>query len=87
MPANPSVSNPMLTTADVASRLSVGGDQVVSLIHAGRLRAVNVSTGRKPRWRIGPADLDVFLAAQSHRPAQPVARRKKLKPVGVTEFF
>jgi excisionase family DNA binding protein len=79
-----------LTTTDVAEELSVTTDQVVALIRVGRLRAVNVGIGRKPRWRIDAEALDQFIEAQTAPvpPSEPAPRkRKKSRPVDVIEFF
>lgn len=72
-----------LTTADVAKLLNVTTDQVVGLIHAGALVAVDVSaTGKKPRWRIEQTHVDAFIAARTSKPpAKPARRRKIPKPV------
>lgn len=76
-----------LTVQAVAARLAVTDEQVLALIHSGRLRAVNVSVGRKPRWRIDPADLDLFLSAHvaGRRSATSKPRKKRL--TNITEYF
>jgi excisionase family DNA binding protein len=51
-----------LTTAEVADRLNVSRTQVVALIRAKKLRAIDVGVGSRPEYRIAPADLDAFLA-------------------------
>lgn len=76
-----------LSTRDAAERLSVSTDQVVSLIRAGRLPAVNVGVGRKPRWRISEDALETFLAAASYRPKTVARRARKVKQQDVIEFF
>lgn len=76
-----------LSTREVANRLSVTTDQVIALIRSGRLVAVNVGIGRKPRWRILEDDLHTFLAAASVRPPVRVTRSRKVKQPDVIEFF
>ena len=64
---------PMLTPPQVAKRLAVKPDKILSWIRSGRLRAVDVGNGRRrPRFRIDPSDLADFLEA---RRVQPPARR------------
>jgi hypothetical protein len=46
----------------VARRLRVKAEKVVAWIRSGQLRALNVSNGTRPRFRIDPADLAVFSA-------------------------
>lgn len=48
---------------EVAEMLSIHKGKVLLLIHTGKLRAVNVSTGdKRPTWRIPNSDLQRFLA-------------------------
>lgn len=63
-----------LTPKDVATLLKVKIDTVLGWIHRGELPAANVAqkTGRRPRWRIAPAELDKFLTRRSAQsPAKP----------------
>ena len=52
-----------LSVDHVASRLHVSPDHVRSLIHQGKLDAVDVSAGRRPTYRISPESLQAFLTA------------------------
>ena len=53
---------PLLTPGDVAIRLNVTAEQVRSLIRSGRLRAVNVGTGKKrPLYRLSDKAVDEFI--------------------------
>jgi excisionase family DNA binding protein len=55
-----------LTTGQVAARLGVSRKRVYELIHAGKLRAFNVSIGeRQPRWRVEESDLAAFESERS----------------------
>lgn len=51
-----------------AATLAVDDEQILSLIHSGNLRAVNMAkTGSKrPRWRIAESDLGRFLLSRLH---------------------
>ena len=78
---------PLLTPSDVAARLKVTAEQVRSLIRSGRLRAVNVGTGKKrPLYRITGETLEEFLAG---RPNDQVSKsRHAIKRLGrVPDFF
>jgi excisionase family DNA binding protein len=44
----------------LAEEWGVGVDRILRLIHAGELRAVNVSLGRKPRYLIDRDDVTDF---------------------------
>jgi hypothetical protein len=78
-----------LSPADVAERYGCKASKVILWILAGELRAVNAAAnrnGRKPRWKISPADLAAFEASRSCQPeAKPAPRRRKLE--NVTEYF
>jgi hypothetical protein len=79
-----------LTPPAIAKQLGVHAEKVIGWIRAQELRASNVAqkaTGR-PRWRINPADLELFLAARSEPavPAQSMRRRRRRQP-DVIEFF
>lgn len=74
-----------LRVADIADRLQVKGDTVLGWLHSGALPGFNVASttnGKRPRWRIDPADLDAFLASRTtgHRPAPTRRRRRSAGP-------
>jgi len=78
----------LLLVAEVAAKLNVGPDQVIALIRAHKLVAFDISVnGRKPRWRVDPADLDRFLA--SRRPSAMPARspRRRANSSTVIQYF
>lgn len=58
----------MLTVAKAAERLDVSPDVIYAAIAAKRLRASNVSVGRRPTYRIEESALAEFLDATSTRP-------------------
>jgi excisionase family DNA binding protein len=78
----------LLTVPQTAELLGVGGNQVLALIRAGKLRASNVGLGAsKPRWRIDPEDVGRFLAARQ-APAPVATRRpRRRRDDDVIEFF
>lgn len=78
-------ADPRLTVASAAARPATAEDHVRALIHAGRLRAANVGPGRKPRWRIDPADPDAFPTARPVKTKGRPGGRKR--PAGATEYF
>lgn len=52
-----------LAPAQVAELLSIGVDEVIALVYAGRLRGSQL--GEPARWRVEEASLEEYLAAQS----------------------
>lgn len=74
-----------LTPPNIAKRLGVTCDKVLGWIRSGQLRAVNLSEGGRPRWKISPTDLETFLTTKSNRVAATEPRRTRRaipKPVG-----
>lgn len=62
--ADPLASAPrFLAPAQVAELLSIGIDEVITLVHEGRLRGSQLGT--PPRWRVEEASLQDYLAEQS----------------------
>lgn len=88
--------NRSLTVNDVAQRLTVTADHVRALITGGRIRAMNVSAGTRPLYRIDPEDLEAYIDSRKAEAAAPAAargnrtkrpsRRGRLR-LAVTEFF
>jgi hypothetical protein len=77
-----------LTASQVAERLVVDIHAILGWISRGELRAVNVASdpnGRRPRWRIDPADLAVFEARRAAVP--PVTVRRRRQQEGIIKFF
>jgi excisionase family DNA binding protein len=67
-----------LTPPELARALRVDVHTILRWIRDGHLRAVNVGTpGKRPRWRIDPADVAVFEAARAAQPPSLTARRRK----------
>ena len=84
--ADKSYHRSYLTVRQFAERMQIGTDCVLTHIHSGRLRAVNVSTGKRPTWRIPLDAIVTFETAQSVRPAEKPKRRRR-RDSAVIEFF
>jgi excisionase family DNA binding protein len=80
----------MLRVREVAARLCIKQDVVLTWIRSGELKAVNVALkfGGRPRWRIDSNDLATFLELRRAmmRPIR-MSRRRRTALVGVIEFF
>lgn len=76
----------MLTPPMVARRLGVKPEKVVAWVRSGQLRALNVSNGTRPRFRIDPADLAVFEQGRAVVPAAKPSRRRR-QSADVIQFF
>lgn len=80
-------SPPLLTPADVASRLAVRVETARALIASGRIKSSNISPSkRRPTYRVRPEDLEAFIAGAQVLPPLPKARRKKREPTRRTFF-
>jgi len=71
------MSHDFLTPPEVCKLLRVRPSKVLAWIRSGRLPAIDVSDGRRPRYRIRRADLDDFLQRRAVAPPIPT-RRKRL---------
>jgi len=67
-----------LTPPEVARSLRVSESKVASWIKSGRLPAINVSEGQRPKYRIARQALDDFLASRAVTPAARPVRRERL---------
>jgi len=74
-----------LTPPEVGRRLGVKPARVIGWIRAGKLRGFNLSDGQRPRFRIDPSDLAVFLARRAAGPTPKVTRRRRNPEI--TQFF
>jgi excisionase family DNA binding protein len=77
-----------LKPPQVGELLAVGHDKVLTWIHSGELRAVDVAAkrGGRPRWRVWRSDLEDFLARRAATPA-PKRRRRRKQPDHVTKYY
>ena len=81
-----------LTIQEVADRLRVSRDTVERWIHAGYLRAVDVTAGNgqvqhRSSWRISAASVAQFLERRANRPLLPGRSRPRRKRPGIIEFI
>ena len=68
----------LMTVREVCSHLGLSKpDSVLALIHRGKLPAVNISAGTRPRWRIRPEDLEQFLRGRQAVPDGQAARPRR----------
>lgn len=65
-----------LTPPEIARLLRVSESKILLWIRAGRLSAVNVSEGQRPKFRVRREDLDQFLAGRVVTPQIRQASRK-----------
>lgn len=59
----PAPGSRYLAPAQVAELLSIGIDEVIRLVHEGRLRGAQL--GSPARWRVEESSLSEYLAEQS----------------------
>lgn len=79
----------MLTPPELARIWGCKPDKVLAFIKSGQLRAIDLSERRdkRPRFRIDPADVELFETARQVVPKLPAARRVKRNGTGVKEYF
>lgn len=90
MATRPTTLPVYLTPSDIAASRGVNVLKVLGWIRSGELRAINVATsqsGKLPRWRISPADLEAFDAARAAVPRPAPTRRTQRARGQVIEFF
>ena len=87
MEAKQSALGACLTVLEVAKSLRIDPGKVRAFIAAGRLRAINVGLGTRPRWRIRLEDLQAFERSLEARPAQRIDRRRRLPDVRTKTYF
>jgi hypothetical protein len=78
----------MLTVPDLAAEWGISADQILRLIHAGELRAINVAlklSGR-PRYMVDRDEVERFETRRTLRVAT-TARRRRRRQTGVIKFF
>jgi excisionase family DNA binding protein len=81
----------LLTIDEVAARLGVDRDAVSTFIAKRELAAVNVArnrSGKRPRWRIRPEDLEAFELSRRHsnQPPSSTTRKRRQQAAGRTWF-
>ena len=68
-------AKPYLTPSEIAKELRVSQHKVLDWIHRAELRAVNVSNGTRPQYRVSQEALDTFLKSREVQP--PLPRRMR----------
>ena len=86
------MTDSFMTPPTAASLLNVRVEKVLTWIHKGELRAINISDGkRRPRYRISPEALSAFVQSREIVPRPQVSRRntdgEKFKGDDYTDFF
>lgn len=79
----------MFTVEDLTNRYGVTEHTVLSWIHSGQLKAVNVGrtlAGKKPRWRVTEQALADFEALRTSTPEVTRTKRRK-RSAGIIEFY
>lgn len=79
-----------LTPPAVAKRLGVKPGRIIGWIRSGQLRAVDLSErpgAGRPRFKIDPADLVIFLNQRAVTPIPKPSRRRRRADPGVIQFF
>ncbi len=68
-----------MTLPEIAREIRIRQATVAGWIRSGALPAYDVSTGRRPRYRIRRADLDAFLERRAvvPTPATPIRRPRR----------
>ena len=73
-----------LTPPEIAKLLRVSPDKVLGWIRRAELRAIDVGSGSRPRYRVSREDLDDFLHHREVQPPAPRGRaiRRRKQPEG-----
>jgi len=67
-----------LTPPEIARMLRMRQATVIGWIRSGRLRAIDISEGRRPRYRISRQALDEYLVGRAVAPpTRPVRRERR----------
>jgi excisionase family DNA binding protein len=76
------VDNRYYTVQTAAETLAIDDEQVLSFIHSGHLKAVNLAkpSSRRPRWRIAEGELGRFLLTRLHPASAAGPAIKKATP-------
>ena len=79
-----------LTPKEIAAAYRVNVSKILTEIHSGRLKAIDVSStpgSGRPRWRVDPADLEAWERSRTCSPPEPKVRRRRRKDPDLVEYF
>ena len=81
--------NKTVSPKQVAERYGCKSDTVLTWIHSGELRAIDVSSRKstRPRFRIDPDDLAAFENRRSVQARPKIQRRRRRKDPRIIEYF
>jgi excisionase family DNA binding protein len=71
-----------LTPPEIAACLRVSPEKVLGWIRRGELRAINVSNGYRPRYRVSPEQFENFLKRRQVQPPPPIQHWRRQPPEG-----
>ncbi len=74
------------TPPTLARRAGVAREKIIAAINRGELRAINLSDGTRPRWRVAEEDWQAWLDSKSNQKPAKESRRQTKKPA-VIEFY
>ena len=81
--------NHFLTPPEIARRLRVSVSKILAHIRSGELVAVDMANAEceRPRFKVDPIELAIFLNRRSTRPAPKASRRRKKQNEEIIEYF
>ena len=72
---------------EAAKLLKLSPQKIRNLCQSGELKAANLGTELKPRWRIAETSIQSFLDGKTPKPRQQQVEDKSHRLKGVIEFF
>ena len=76
------------TPPALAKQAGVAREKIIEFINRGELRAINLSEGVRPRWRVSDDDWQAFLASKSNqKPVKKTTRRRTAGSGEVIEYY
>lgn len=87
MPNLPKPEIQVFSVPSVAAALGTNVNKIRTFIHSGQLKAINLSSGPRPRWRITADALNEFLELRSAKTPRVPSTRRRHSSAKVEEFF
>jgi excisionase family DNA binding protein len=75
------------TPPAIAKKLGVDAHRVLNWIRAGKLAAIDLGDGTRPRYRVSPEALDAYLESRAVTPNPPPSRPRRIVLPNVKQFF